>query len=219
MPELPYLDTRLSCSWDASLLAPMAELNGEILESTFGAASGAGEAAGLQWRWRALGEPARLRLASCPYLLLDAGFAAVDRWVRVARSGVQEAAAVPATVAGRATFAVPLIRRVLLFAWHLARCNGPGARISLGMGAECVAAIARCRLVELETLAEQRTGWIRLRWASQPGLWQSWLDRAALESPRALERLQLWGLQSLAADVLAHRSPVRYPVESCADWP
>src|SRR5258708_19788800 len=77
--ELYVRDTRPICGWDSSLLAPMSELNAEILETMFDAAplaEAAGNAAGLQWRWRALRAPARLRLAHCPYLLLDAGFAA-----------------------------------------------------------------------------------------------------------------------------------------------
>src|SRR5258708_8228644 len=93
MPELQSLDTRLSCSWDSSLLAPMSELNAEILETMFDAAplaEAAGNAAGLQWRWRALGAPARLRLAHCPYLLLDAGFAAAQTWADLRRPGVHE---------------------------------------------------------------------------------------------------------------------------------
>jgi hypothetical protein len=222
MLELQYLDTRLSCSWDSSLLAPMTELNAEILETLFGAAprtGAAGNAASLQWRWRALGEPARLRLAHCPYLLLDAGFATAETWAGLRRAGVHESAPVSATPESRSPFAAALIRRVLHFAWHLARSNAPGARIALGMSVDCVAVVARCRLVDLEALAEHRPAWIRPRWAELPGLWQAWLESAALESPRQLERLQLWGLQALAAEVLARRAPVKYPVETCADWP
>ncbi len=222
MPELQYLDTRLSCSWDSSLLAPMTELNAEILETMFDAApltEAPGSAAGLQWRWRALGEPARLRLAHCPYLLLDAGFAAAETWAGLRRAGVHESAPLAPAPARPAPFAASLIRRVLHFAWHLARSNAPGARIALGMSADCVAVVAGCRLLDLEALAEHRPAWIRPRWAELPGLWQAWLESAALESPRQLERLQLWGLQALAADVLAHRPPVKYPVETCTEWP
>jgi hypothetical protein len=222
MPELPYLDTRLSCSWDASLLAPMAELNAEILEAMFGAAArtrGACGAPNLQWRWRALGEPARLRLAHCPYLLLDAGFAVPEYWASLPRAGVHESGPALPSSEGRPPFAAPLIRRALHFAWHLARCNAPGARIALGMSAACVTAVARYRLIDLEALAEQRPAWIRPRWPDLPELWQAWLETAALESPRSLERLQLWGLQSLAAEVLMRRPQGRQAVESCADWP
>ncbi len=222
MPELQYLDTRLSCSWDASLLAPMSELNAEILESLFGAASGtsaAGNGASLRWRWQALGEPARLRLARCPYLLLDAGFSTAETWAGLRRAGVHEVAPASALPEGRALFAASLIRRVLHFAWHLARSNAPGARIALGMSLDCVAVVARCRLVDLEALAEHRPAWIRPRWAERPGLWQAWLESAALDSPRTLERLELWGLQALAAELLARGPPVKYPVETCGDSP
>jgi hypothetical protein len=222
MPELQYLDTRLSCSWDASLLTPIAELNTEILESMFGAAAcvgGEGNAASLQWRWRALDEAARLRLAHCPYLLLDAGFAAAETWVGLRRAGVHEVPPAPAAQGSQAPLGAALIRRVLHFAWHLARCNSPCARIALGMSLDCVTAVARCRLVELEALAEHRPAWIRPRWADLPGLWQALLESAALESPYTLQRLQLWGLQALAAEALARRPPVKYPVETCPDWP
>jgi hypothetical protein len=87
------------------------------------------------------------------------------------------------------------------------------------MSVDCVAAVARCRLVDLEALAEHRPAWIRPRWADLPGLWQAWLESAALASPRPLERLQLWGLQALAAELLARRPAVKYPVETCAEWP
>ena len=222
MPELQYLDTRLSCSWDASLLAPICELNTEILEAMFGEtarAGAAGNGSSLQWRWRELGEPARLRLAHCPYLLLDAGFAAAETWAGLRHAGVHEMAPAATAQEGRVPLPASLIRRVLHFAWHLARCNAPGARIALGMSAECVTAVARCRLVDLEALAEHRPAWIRPRWADLPGLWQAWLETAVLESPRPLERLQLWGLQALAAEVIARRPPVKYPVETCPDWP
>src|SRR5260221_14221515 len=147
MPELQYLDTRLSCSWDSSLLAPMTELNAEILEAMFDAAppnEAAGNAADLQWRWRALGEPARLRLAHCPYLLLDAGFAAAETWAGLRRAGVHESAPLSPAPGTSAPLAAALIRRVLHFAWHLARCNSPGARIALGMSLDCVTAVAPC---------------------------------------------------------------------------
>jgi hypothetical protein len=221
MPELQYLDTRLSCSWDASLLAPISELNTEILEAMFGAAARASaeEGAGLQWRWRALDEGARLRLAHCPYLLLDAGFATAEAWTGLRRAGVHEAPPAPAAQGTLAPLAASLIRRVLHFAWHLARCNSPCARIALGMSPDSVTAVARCRLIDLEALAEHRPAWIRPRWAELPGLWQAWLETAALESPYPLQRLQLWGLQALAAEALARLPPAKYPVETCPDWP
>src|SRR5258706_15966098 len=111
MPELQSPDTRLSCSWDAALLAPISELNTEILEAMFGAtarAGIAGDASSLQWRWRELGEPARLRLAHCPYLLLDAGFAAAQTRAGVGRAGGHEAMPAPPAAGTSAPLAAAL---------------------------------------------------------------------------------------------------------------
>jgi hypothetical protein len=192
-----YFDPLLGCSWDAALLEPLAELNAGILDAL------ASAEASLQWQWRALGEPARLRLARCPYLLADAGLTRPELWAGLRAAGVQEAVPLRAGANGSGLLATPLLRQILVFAWHLARANGLGARIALGMSPTCAAVLARCRLADLETLAEQRPAWIRPRWHDRPRLWQAWLTAAAQESPRALERLQLWGLQTMAADATA----------------
>ena len=55
--------------------------------------------------------------------------------------------------------------------------------------------------MDLDALAERRPAWIRPRWDQHPDFWPVWLSAAAQEAPRGLERLQLWGLQKLAADV------------------
>jgi hypothetical protein len=204
MFETQYPAAGLGCIWDAALLEPMAELNAEVLVAlAAGAArqSPAGAATGLQWQWRALGEAARLRLARSPFLMIDAGFARPEFWCSPPRAAVHETAPRPALSAQSGVLATPLLRRALLFAWHLARANRTGARIALGMSAACVGAVAGWRFADLESLAEQRPAWIRPRWDNRPEVWQAWLSAAAQESSQGLERLQLWGLQSLAAEV------------------
>jgi hypothetical protein len=200
MTELQYLDAGLGCAWDAALLEPLAELNAEILDAH------AGTAASLSGQWQVLPAPARLRLACCPYLLADAGFARSELWVSPTRAGVHEvgpsAAPLEPRHANRIALATPLMRRVLVFAWHLARSRPLAARIALGMNSRCAAVIAGWRLADLEALAEQRPDWIRVRWDDRPELWRAWLRAAAQGVPPALERMQLWGLQSLAAAVV-----------------
>jgi hypothetical protein len=200
MTEAHYLPVGGASSWDGGILEPLAELNLEVLDA-LGAA-----AAGLRWPWRALGEAARLRLAHCPFLLVDAGFGRPELWAGLPRVGVHEGSPAVAVPAQRGPLATPLLRRVLLFAWHLARANRLAARITLGMSAPCANLVAACRFADLEALAERRPTWIRPRWDDRPEVWQAWLAAAAEESPRALESLQLWGLQMLAAEVLARRS-------------
>lgn len=199
MAESQYF-TAAGGAWDAVELEPLVELNAEVLDALTGATSG------LQWQWRALGEGARLRLARCPFLLVDAGFTRPELWGTLPHVGVHEALPVSTLLGQRGPLATPLLRRVLLFAWHLARANRLAARIALGMSAPCADLVAACRFADLESLAERRPAWIRPRWDNRPEIWQAWLAAAAQESPRGLESLQLWGLQMLAAGVVA-RAP------------
>jgi hypothetical protein len=209
MLDLQYPAAGLGCHWDAALLEPVTELNVEVLEALAAAAARAapaGVAPALQWQWRALGEAARLRLARTPFLLVDAGFARPECWCSPPRAAVHEAVAAPVLLAQRGVLATPLLRRVLVFAWHLARANRPCARIALGMSAACAGAVASWRFADLEALAERRPAWIRPRWQDRPEVWQAWLDAALQGSSQDLARLRLWAAQSLAAEVTAARA-------------
>jgi hypothetical protein len=143
---------------------------------------------------------ARRRLAHCPYLLLDAGFARPERWL--AAASVHERPAMAPLVAPALDCGVPLARRTLLLGWHLARCNRLAARVALGMTAECAERIAALRLEELEAIAETEPGWVRLRWEERVELWRPLLRAALHEGPERLAGLQMRGLQLLAADSL-----------------
>jgi hypothetical protein len=195
MTELQYPNAGQGGAPDWTLRDPIAELNAEVLDAF------AGTATALQWQWRALDAPARLRLAHCPFLLVDAGFARPELWASLPRVGVHEAVPLRSLLANRGPLAPPLLRRVLLLAWHMARANQTGARMALGMSVPCARFVAGCSLGDLEALAERRPPWIRPRWDDRPHVWRAWLSAAAAGSPQALERLQLWGLQVLAGDV------------------
>lgn len=201
MHESQYIAAATGGNWDNTVLEPLAELNLEALDALLGAGSALG------WRWRALGEDARARLTRCPFLLIDLGGAQPQLWSGLPRVGVHEAQPVSALLAQRGPLPTPLLRRVLLFAWHLARANRLAARITLGLSAPCAAIVAACRFADLEALAERRPAWIRPRWHDHAEIWQAWLAAAAEESPRGVENLQLWGLQRLAADVLRVNRP------------
>ncbi len=176
-------------------LGDLAELNMEILQSHIAATPS------LRAQWHALSVPARLRLAGCPFLLVDAGFAELERWGRLPDFAVHEIMPVRALLTSRSVLSAPLVLRVLLLAWHMTRANPAGARIALGMSRRCAGIVADCRLTDLEALAERRPDWIRPRWDRRSDVWPAWLSAAAKESPRRLEALQLWGLQMLAAEV------------------
>jgi hypothetical protein len=163
----------LSGAWDSALLGPVAEINEQMLECLrLMAADDAPDAPRLvtllREDWRRLDLKAQRRLSTCPYLLLDAGFAQPQRWDWIASARVMDATPRCAYFAGRG--GVALVRRTLVLAWHLARSNRVTARVILGMNTLSAERIAACRLADLEALAELSPGWITPRWEQQPNV-------------------------------------------------
>ena len=210
-------------AWDQALLAPIFEINERMLErlheiarASLPPASGTHGSEGAQRpadapalilqlhrEWCALDAAAQRRLAQCPYLLLDAGFAEPARWEAAGTLAVHEAA--PPGAGGGHCYADPawlaLVRRTLLLGWHLARAHPLAARVLLGMCPASAAAIAASRLRDLEALAEQRAAAALPRWEQQPQVWRQLL-RASHAPPPELLCTQLRGLQLLAAGPL-----------------
>jgi hypothetical protein len=191
--------------WDAAVLGPVREINEQVVDMLCEAAAAAGDSsAGLLAvvRGEFLQAPAaaRRRLASCPYLLLDAGFGESARWARPpgVRDAPQAGAAEPAGV----DCGVGLARRALVLGWHLARSNRLAARVALGMTPACAELVGGLRLRDLEAFAETDRGCVRLRWESRPELWRPLLRAAQVERPATLAGLQMRGLQLLAAEDL-----------------
>jgi hypothetical protein len=212
----PQLARPAGC-WDRPLLAAVTELN-ELLLEVLRAAARADEPlrdgavaggtppsavrprliGGLRDLWQALDAAAQQRCAACPYLLLDAGFSEPARWDGGALSGgVRDADAPNAYFSGPS--GVVLLRRALVLAWHLARSNRLTARVVLGMSLECAERIGGRALRELEALAESRPLWILPRWEAETKVWRQMIQAALDGRETALRRVQLRGLQLLAA--------------------
>jgi len=191
----------LGGAWDSALLAPVAEINEQLLERLrLMAQQEAPKAprlvALLREDWRRLNAAALRRLSACPYLLLDAGFAQPQRWEWIGSAGVMEATASSGYFEGAA--GVGLVRRTLVLAWHLARSNRVTARVILGMSAQSAERIAASRLADLEALAELAPGWIVPRWEQQANVWRQLLAAGSRAQPQLLRQAQLRGLQLLA---------------------
>jgi hypothetical protein len=189
-------------TWDPALLAPVAEINQQMLQHLRDTAEKRAEetpklVSALREHWRALDLRSLRRLSACPYLLLDGAFAQVTRWERGIGAGVMEAPLRGGYFTGSAGAA--LLRRTLLLAWHLARSNRLMASVVLGMNAASAERIALTRLQDLETLAELAPAWIAPRWAQQPIVWQQMIRAACDEEPSALRQVQWRGVQLLAA--------------------
>jgi hypothetical protein len=191
----------LGGAWDSALLAPVAEINEQLLECLRLMAHEQAPQAPrlvtlLRDDWRRLNAAALRRLSCCPYLLLDAGFAQPQRWDWIASAGVMEATARGGYFARAG--GVGLVRRTLVLAWHLARSNRVTARVILGMSALSAERIAASRLADLEALAELAPGWIVPRWEQQPNVWRQLLAAGCRAQPQLLRQAQLRGLQLLA---------------------
>lgn len=189
--------------WDAAALGPVREINEQVIELLCELATGGGAGALpalVRQEFRSATPAARRRLADCPYLLVDAGFAHPERWLAAATVHDRPVAAPPGTA--MVDCGVRLARRALLVGWHLARSNRLAARVALGMTSECAERIALLRLGDLDAIAEGQHGWVRLRWEERMDLWQPLLRAALLEGQERLAALHMRGLQLLAAESL-----------------
>jgi hypothetical protein len=151
----------------------------------------------------ALSPEARAQLAASPYLLVGLHFEEEEhRRPPTAPSDLQRTDA-PARPLFTGPGASDLIRRVLVFAWHMARAHPRHARVVLGMSPECVAYMGRLQLSELDWLAQNRPDCVRVRWERQPRLWQHLLRRSLLPGCESLTHPGLRGLQLMAGHALA----------------
>ncbi|HTY48175.1 MAG TPA: hypothetical protein VMB48_00630 [Steroidobacteraceae bacterium] len=153
----------------------------------------------LRTLWRELEPGSRRRAAGMAVLLLDAGFSDAARWAM--EDGVRDQALAEPAPFFTVSAAVPVMRQVLVYAWHLAHAEGAAARLLLGMSADCVDQIGSCTLSRVTRLAETRTHWLRPRWAHCPVVWRDLLTAALAGEARALQRMRLRGLSLLAAEV------------------
>jgi hypothetical protein len=187
--------------WEGAVLAPVAEINGQLIDILRAAADAPATAGqrligALRADWPALTPGAQQRLARCPYLLIDAGFSEAAHWAQPSTGGIREATphGYFATAAGQA-----MVRCALVLAWHLARSDPLAARIVLGANSACIEIIAASRLTDLDALAERSPPWIRPRWEHQPRVWRQLIAAAARDQDAQLRQAQLRGLQLLAA--------------------
>jgi hypothetical protein len=168
------------------------------------AAARGGPASGLLQQlgelWYGLDGVARHRAASCPYLLLDAGFADPPRWRMSAAPQVGDGGT--GRYAGYFTVpaAAEVTRLVFIYAWHLARSQAAAARLLLGMSAPSAILISHYTLRQIQGLAESHPEWLRPRWPGRVQVWRELLVAAAAGEGTTLERARLRGLTMLAAE-------------------
>jgi hypothetical protein len=150
--------------------------------------------------WGQLDGAAQRRVAACPYLLLDAGFAEPLRWRSANGSQVGDVTG----GYGRGFFSVPaarvVARLVFTFAWHVVRSGGPAARVLLGVPAPSALAIGQHTLPQIQALGETHPHWLRPRWPTQLAAWRELLLAAAVGEGPALALARRRGVPLLAAE-------------------
>jgi hypothetical protein len=153
--------------------------------------------------WRSLDEQSRRRVASCPYLLLDAGFSNPGHWRWLDERHVNEAPPPPYNIFFTVPRAPTVARQIFIYAWHLVQSRNLTAQLLLGIPTQCARRIGGCTLRQVHGLAERHPDWLRPRWPNRIKLWRELLRAAATGEAVALEDTQLYGLQLLAGELRA----------------
>jgi hypothetical protein len=153
--------------------------------------------------WTQLDISSRRRAASCPYLLIDAGFADPYRWRWVGghRIGDREPAAHASFFTAPGTTKVA--HQVFTNAWYIVRTQPIGAPLYLGMPAHCANLLRACSMRQVTELANQHAGWLRPRWAGRVKVWRELLATAISGEGQALEMARMHGVQLLAMELKA----------------
>jgi hypothetical protein len=147
--------------------------------------------------WRTLDSRARSRAATCPYLLVDAGFADPNRW----RRPENEPRSAPCTTFFTVRRASAVARQVFMYAWHLSQSKNFAAQLLLGMPTRCTHLIGSCTLSQIHELAERHPDWMCPRWPNLVSFWRELLLAAASGEFVALENARMRGLRLLAAEL------------------
>jgi hypothetical protein len=152
--------------------------------------------------WRGLTRGGRERMAGCPYLLADLGFAEVRRW-----SGYGAFVKDREPVGYAPFFTVPAVaavaRQVFAYAWDLTRTEEGVARIILGMPAHCTIQIKTLTVRQIFELADVHRDWLCPRWPRGGKVWRDLLLAAASGDRPALERARGHGHDLIEAECRA----------------
>jgi hypothetical protein len=142
----------------------------------------------------------RAAAAACPYALFDLRFADAVHW----QACLQNCASWQVADEFRADDAtIGFVRLALFFAWHVASNAGIAAQLLLGMNLNTAAAFRRITVNRLPALVVSEAPNLSARFGGCAPYWRGLVAAAARTDPRALRRVQLYGLQLAAASRLA----------------
>jgi hypothetical protein len=200
----------LAGGWlDDDVLRPLGEINARCIRLLRAQAESLSSHRGtgllapeLRPLWASLDDESCLRLASCPYALVDVGFGDVERWRGVQQGAVHDLARVANSACFDVVVTQALLRQVLMYGWHLARAHRQLARIVFGMTPGVAHSVGTLSLQELERIAERYSHWLRPRWENRTQVWSQLLRGASGSGRAALQQATLHGLQLMAGGTL-----------------
>ena len=144
----------------------------------------------------------RQRAAARAFLLLDFEFANLEWWTAVRQFPDKQFRG----AAWRNPFprrsAIPLTRATLMLAWQLIRTDARMASVTLGTANKVAEIIGNLQLTELDGIADRRHRHLEPRWGDRPAVWRSLLSSASMPQSAATKRVDAYGLQLLAGDLV-----------------
>lgn len=174
----------------AEILGSLHDLNHRFLDLA---------AARTEWvagRVAPLSTAQRAAAAGCPYALFDLRFQDDGHW----RMRLQDCGSW--RVADESTVdddTVSFVRLALFYAWHVASSEGLKAQLLLGMNGTTAAAFRRITVNQLPALVVTEAAHLSARWSGCTAYWSALTAAASRADPKALRRVQLYGLQLAAA--------------------
>jgi len=136
--------------------------------------------------------------ADCPYALFDLRFRDDAHWrTRLGDEGRWNVAEDEPVPVPRETFA--FVSLAIFFAWHVATAGRLASEWLLGMTDGTVAAFRAATIDSLPALAATEAVHLTARWSTCPAYWGALAGAAARPNPAGLRKVQLYGLQLVAA--------------------
>jgi hypothetical protein len=182
-------------------LGSLRDLNHRFLDLTAAGANEwppcgeAGLASSLAAQVAPLSAEQRAAAAGCPYALFDLRFQDDGYWrLRLQNSASWRVADESAVDDDRVAF----VRLALFYAWHVASSAGLAAQLLLGMSGGTAAEFRRITVNGLPALAVTEAVNLSARWIDCTAYWSALTGAASRTDPKALRRVQLYGLQLAA---------------------
>ncbi len=138
----------------------------------------------------------RAVLANCPFALFDLRFHDHDHWRRHLRGAAGCCVAETPAAEQRV---VAFVRIALFYAWHLATTARHEASLLFGIPELTADVFAEAGPAQLMSIAAVQAVNLATRWSHCDAYWGSLADAAERADPANLRRVQLSGLQLVAA--------------------